>query len=256
MVTIICTGCRLRSAFEPLDIRPRALTCQVMLRLTPILMAVAIGLGMYWFSAWRTNRSLDANSKPLDDPTLGALTQRLARALEVERIPVQIYGIDVVNGLASPDGRVFLTRGMIDKYRLGEITAEELTSVIAHELGHVALGHARKRMIDFTGQNVVRTMLAMVLGRFIPFFGIYIANFLSQILAARLSRNDEYEADQYAAALMTKAGLGVGPQISLFEKLDKLAPGGQAPAWLISHPRTEDRIAAIRQLDDQWNGAS
>lgn len=219
-------------------------------------MAVAIGFAMYWFSAWRTNRSLDANSKPLSDPTIGALTLRLARALDVPRIPVQVYGVDMVNGLASPDGRVFLTRGMIDKYRFGEITAEELTSVIAHELGHVALGHARKRMFDFTGQNVVRTMLVMVLGRFIPFIGVYIANFLTQILAARLSRNDEYEADQYAAALMTKAGLGVGPQISLFEKLEGMSPAGQAPAWLISHPVTSDRIAAIRRLEAEWQGVS
>jgi putative metalloprotease len=43
-----------------------------------------------------------------------------------------------------------------------------MASVIAHEMGHVALGHARRRMIDFSGQNALRTALIMVLGRFIP----------------------------------------------------------------------------------------
>ena len=35
--------------------------------------------------------------------------------------------------------------------------------MIAHELGHVALGHIRRRMIDFTGQNAVFVMLSALL---------------------------------------------------------------------------------------------
>ena len=78
------------------------------------------------------------------------------------------------------------------------LTAEELASVIAHELGHVALGHMRRRMIDFTGQNAVFVVLSAVLNRFLPFIGIWIARLLSGALAARLSQRDEYEADAYA----------------------------------------------------------
>ena len=66
--------------------------------------------------------------------------------------------------------------------------------MIAHELGHVALGHSRRRMIDFSGQNALRTALAMVLGRYIPFIGAWIAGMLTSLLAARLSQSDEYEA--------------------------------------------------------------
>lgn len=182
-----------------------------------------------------------------------ALTRRLARVLDVPKVPVFVYQVDVVNGLAAPDGRVFITEGFLNKYRLGEVSAEEITSVIAHELGHVAMGHARKRLIDFSGQNAVRTVLAMVLGRFIPFVGIYIANALTQALAAGMSRADEFEADAYAAALMSKAGLGVGPQISLFEKLDQMSPAGGTPAWMLSHPKTPARIAAIEKLRNGWD---
>ena len=75
--------------------------------------------------------------------------------------------------------------------------------------------------------------------------------------AARLSRSDEYEADAYAAALLTKSGIGVAPQISLFEKLARLTQSnrGAAPAWLLSHPKPEERIAAIRRLSDGWGTA-
>ncbi|MCX7559961.1 M48 family metalloprotease [Sulfitobacter sp. F26204] len=226
-----------------------------MIRVLPIILAIAYGLAMYRFSAWRTARELDAKSTPLVDPALKDMSDKLAHALELKRIKVHIYEIEPVNGLAAPDGRIFITRGFYNKFRNGAVTAEELASVIAHELGHVALGHSRRRMIDFSGQNAIRTVLAMVLGRFIPFAGVWIANMLTTLLAARLSRSDEYEADAYAAALLTKAGIGVGPQISLFKKLEALTQSnaGTAPAWLLSHPKTEARVAALQTLQKRWN---
>lgn len=226
-----------------------------MIRVLPILLVIAYGLVMYHFSAWRTRKELDARSTQLADPALKDISDRLAQALDLPRIKVHIYEIEPVNGLAAPDGRIFITRGFYNKFRSGAVTAEELASVIAHELGHVALGHSRRRMIDFSGQNAIRTVLAMVLSRFIPFIGPMIAGFLTTLLAARLSRGDEYEADAYAAALLTKAGIGVAPQISLFRKLEALTQSnsGSAPAWLLSHPKTEERITALQRLQKRWN---
>lgn len=226
-----------------------------MLKLTPILLAIMYGFVMYHFSARRTAKALDAQSTELADPMLKVMSDRMAAALEVDRIRVHIYEIDPVNGLAAPDGRIFITRGFYNKFRAGEVSADEMASVIAHELGHVALGHSRRRMIDFSGQNALRTALAMVIGRFIPGVGPVIAGALTSLLAARLSRSDEYEADAYAAALLTKAGIGVEPQISLFRKLERLtaAPGGTAPAWLLSHPKTGERIKALETLQAKWS---
>ncbi|THH38910.1 M48 family metallopeptidase [Aliishimia ponticola] len=229
-----------------------------MLKLTPILLALAYGLIMYRFSVWRTARELDSQSTVLDDPELGRICDRLAGALDLPRIKVHIYEIAPVNGLAAPDGRIFITRGFYNKFRNGEVSGEEMASVIAHELGHVALGHSRRRMIDFSGQNAMRMALGMVLSRILPGIGIWIANMLTSLLAARLSRSDEFEADAYAAALLTKAGIGVAPQISLFSKLDELtrSKAGPVPAWLMSHPKTDQRIAALKKLEDKWNGAA
>lgn len=225
-----------------------------MLKFTPILLAVLYALAMYRFSTWRTGRELDARSTELADPRLKQLTDQMAAALELPRIKVHIYEIDPVNGLAAPDGRIFITRGFFRKYQQGEVTAEELASVIAHELGHVALGHSRRRMIDFSGQNALRTALAMIFARFLPGIGIHIANALTTLLAARLSRGDEYEADAYAAALLAKSGIGTGPQKSLFRKLAALTEerAGVSPAWLMSHPKTDARVAAIEALEARW----
>ncbi|HHX90850.1 MAG TPA: M48 family metalloprotease, partial [Paracoccus sp.] len=193
-----------------------------MIKYLPFLLIIGYALLMYHFSARRTARELDANSTLLADPALKALTERMARALDLRRIKVHVYEVEPVNGLAAADGRIFLTRGFLRKYHAGEVSAEELASVIAHELGHVALGHSRRRMIDFSGQNAVRMALASVLNRFLPGLGALLASGLVTMLVAGLSRADEYEADAYAAALLTKAGIGTGPQKSLFSKLGKI----------------------------------
>jgi len=225
-----------------------------MLRFTPILLALIYAVVTYRFSAWRTSRDLDSRSTELADPTLVPLIRKMAHALDLPRIRVHIFEIEPVNGLAAPDGRIFITRGFYEQYRAGNVSAEELASVIAHELGHVALGHSRRRMIDFSGQNALRTALAMVLGRFLPGIGVMIANLATSTLAARLSRSDEYEADAYAAALLSKSGIGTSAQKSLFEKLEALTKsrGGTAPAWLLSHPKTPQRILAIEALEKKW----
>ena len=224
-----------------------------MLRFSPILLALIYGLVMYKFSAWRTAKTLDQQSVTLMDPALSPLLQRMAKALDIPKLNVQIYEIDPINGLAAPDGRIFITRGFYNKYKAGDVSGEELASVIAHELGHVALGHARRRMIDFSGQNAVRAALGMVLGRILPGIGPWIAGLVANLLMARLSRGDEYEADEYAAALMVKSGLGTDAQKTLFLKLEELTGQiGSLPAWLMSHPKTADRIAAIETLEQKW----
>ncbi len=228
-----------------------------MIKLLPILLPLLYGFIVYKFSAWRTLKELDNKSVRLNDPAFTPTLDRLAAALEIPQIHVNIYEIEPVNGLAAPDGRIFITRGFYNKFKSDEVSAEELASVIAHELGHVALGHSRRRMIDFSGQNALRMALGAVLSRFLPGVGPWVAGMASNLLAARLSRSDEYEADEYAAALLTKAGYGVAPQIALFEKLETLtgAVAGKPAAWLLSHPKTSERIAAIRQLEARWDKA-
>jgi putative metalloprotease len=228
-----------------------------MIKVLPLLLAVGYAVLMLRFSVWRTRQVLDRQSQPLTDPAITRLADRMAAAMELPGIRVSVFEVEPVNGLAAPDGRIFLTRGFLNRKARGEVTAEELASVIAHELGHVALGHMRRRMIDFTGQNAVFVMLSAVLNRFVPFFGVWLANVISTALMAHLSRRDEFEADAYASALLIKSGIGTAPQKSLFRKLGALT-GSQAdgvPAWLLSHPKTDERIAAIEANEARWLGA-
>jgi putative metalloprotease len=223
--------------------------------LLPVLLVIAYGLVSMQVLLWRTTAMLDRKSRPLTDPAISRLTDRMAQALGLPAITVHVFEDDMVNGLAGPDGRIFITRGFLKRMAKGDVSPEEIASVIAHELGHVALGHSRRRMIDFTGQNVVMVLLSSVLGRVLPGIGMVIANLLAGALQAKLSRRDEFEADAYATAVLVKTGIGAGPQKSLFRKLDHLTGmrGAAMPAWLMSHPKTAERIAAIEANEARWS---
>jgi putative metalloprotease len=226
-----------------------------MLKFLPLVLAVAYGLALWHFSAWRLKADLDARSRRLDLADLRPLLARLAAAADVASVEVRVIPDPGLNGLAAPDGRIYLTQGFIDALRAGRVSAEEIAGVVAHELGHVALGHSRRRMIDFSGQNALRFVLAAVVGRFLPGLGIWVANLAASLLAAGLSRRDEFEADAWASALLIKAGIGAGPQKTLFARLDALSGSGSAAgpsAWLRSHPAAAERIAAIEANEVRW----
>ena len=227
--------------------------CDMIKLLLPVLIAAGWAFAMWKFSVWQMRRDLDRHAALIDDPELEAAIRRLGRQVGVEHLQAHTFKMDAVNGLAAPDGRIFITTGLFRRYKSGEFSAAEIASVIAHELGHVARGHSRRRMIDWTGQNAARMALGMILNRFLPIIGYYIANVLATLMMKGLSRRDEFEADEYAAALLVKAGYGVEPQISMFEKLDRLAPGGRGVAWLQSHPDPKDRIAAVREKAADWD---
>jgi metalloprotease len=222
-----------------------------------IAFALVMGFVNWRIGVARLNRMLDEKSRPLDDPKLAAVVRDLGAVVDLKDLRAHVFDMPMVNGLATPDGRIFITTALYDKYRFGLFNADEVAGVIAHELGHVALGHHARRMIDWTGQSAAALALGVLLNRFLPIVGFYIANFLSALLMARLSRRDEFEADRYATALLLKAGLPPAAQISMFRKLERMVPGADGKsgaAWLMSHPPVAERIAAIDANVAAWTG--
>lgn len=222
-----------------------------------IAFALVMGYVNWRIGIARLNRMLDEKSRPLDDPALVETVRELGAVVDLPELRARVFDMPMVNGLATPDGRIFITSALFDKYRFGLFKREEVASVIAHELGHVALGHHTRRMIDWTGQSAAALALGVLLNRFLPIIGFYIANFLSALVMARLSRRDEFEADRYATALLLKAGLPHAAQISMFRKLERMVPGAdgkRGAAWLMSHPPVPERVAAIEANVAAWTG--
>ena len=88
-----------------------------MIKFVPIILPLVYGLVMFRLSAWRLNQTLKNQSSLLADKQLLKPIQLLANALDLESISVNIYEIEPVNGLAAPDGKIFITRGFTTNLR-------------------------------------------------------------------------------------------------------------------------------------------
>jgi putative metalloprotease len=134
-----------------------------MTRLLPILLLIIGVFAMVKISAWQSGKQLRRTSKPLMNDQVEALFKRLARTAGIENIEVRLLDMPVVNGLATPSGEIYITRGLFRKFQAGRITAAELASVVAHEMGHLALGHTKRRIIDVTGAQTIHMVLGSIL---------------------------------------------------------------------------------------------
>jgi len=199
------------------------------------------------------SRKLKKNSFPLKDPVFQLHLDCFSKALNLNHLQIKVLNDRQINGLVAPDGTIYITQGFFDKYNSGQVSSAEIASVIAHELGHLALGHTKKRMVTFSAISALTFALSTFLSRVVPYLGSIIGRYLSQLILAGLSRKDEFEADAYASALLVKAGIGIVPQISLLEKINTLT-GAITPkiTWTMSHPSTVERVKAIKKLAASW----
>lgn len=229
----------------------------ILLKLLPLLLIVGYAIAVWRGSRWQLERELNGKSSELDDSEVAQRLKRLGDVVDVPSLRAQVYEIQAINGLAAPDGRIFITRGLLNWRRSGLFSADEITAVIAHELGHIALGHHKRRMAVWAAQNAARFALVLLLARFVPVIGVFIANLLGNLITAQLSQADEFEADAYATALLMKAGLDPLAQCRILRKLERMGNGAAAgPAWLLSHPSSEERAKRIEGLVADWSGAS
>ncbi len=224
-----------------------------MIKIISILFPIFLGILGYKMSSKKMSKYLDQNSTILKEPIITSLLKKVSFLLNLPKLEVYILEDLNINGFASNEGKVFLTKGFLNKYYSGVVSAEELIGVISHELGHLALGHTKKRMLTYSLQNALQMGLGYLISRIIPIIGIYISSFFTNLLKAKLSRLDEYEADRYATALMIKVGIGIEPLITLFEKLDKLTmANNESLSWLKSHPSSIERIKKIKKNAAYW----
>ncbi len=222
--------------------------------LVPALLAAIVYRLLHEFSSRRTLAMLKLESVPLDDDRIAGLARRLAASAGSPEPIIRIHETGQVNGFVAPDGTIYLTRGLHDFWRQKRFSSEEIASVIAHEIGHVANGDLRKRFAASAGRNAARYAAAILLARVLPGIGALIADLLLFLAAQRLSRSQEYAADEYAAALLLKAGIGTSPLKSLLAKLGRLSGSRGSAEWMLSHPAAEDRIKAIERFEARVSG--
>lgn len=244
------------------------------------VIVIVMNVASYWFSDKIALAMYNAQEvSPQQAPDLHAIVAELSQRAGIPKPRVYIIPTEALNAFAtgrSPKhAAVACTAGL---YRT--MNREELTGVLAHELGHVLNRDILTQTVVACVAGVI-TMLASI-ARWGAIFGGFsrdddeggsplvllvmaiVAPIAAMLVQMWISRTREYAADATGAAL---AGTPLG-LASALQRLDYAAkalpmPANNATAHMFivnplsgkglatmfsTHPSTEDRIARLRAL--------
>lgn len=153
---------------------------------------------------------------------------------------ITILDSSEVNAFALPGGFIYVTRGILALAN----DLSELAAVIAHEIAHVTLRHARARSNRVRTSEIVDRVITGVLG------GVIDANQTAERTAMNLaafSQSQELEADREGIKIAARAGFDPHAAARFLTAMGRFAqfaavPGNGGEDFLSSHPSTPDRI--------------
>jgi beta-barrel assembly-enhancing protease len=156
------------------------------------------------------------------------------------------------NAFAIPGGYIFVTTGLLV---LAE-SEQEVAGVLSHEIAHVTMRHI-SQLIDRSKRINLASMAAMIAGLLLAGGGgqggeaiAATAMAAQQSLMLKYTREHETDADQNSLHYLTKAGYDPNGLLSFLKKISRYSMGAapKIPAYLLTHPAPEDRIALMENL--------
>lgn len=147
----------------------------------------------------------------------------------------------IINAFALPGGKVFISRGLLERLE----SEAEMAGVLGHEIGHVTAQHVDERI----SQAMLLEFGVALIGGFteseLAAFG---ASLFSSGYQLKFSRDQETEADAQGLKYMTAAGYAPRAMLEVLEVLAEASHGERPPELLATHPYPETRIKAVQKL--------
>jgi predicted Zn-dependent protease len=174
-----------------------------------------------------------------------------------------ILDSDEINGLSTPGGHIFVTRGLL---RLAE-DEHEVAAILAHEISHVAYRHGAKAIMETRGRNLALRMEAWnyqlesvgagstILGRAVGILEERVQSVVNALLGDGYSQDAEIEADLGAVQILLKLGYDPYALVRVLERLDtayQQSDRRNRTGFNKTHPNPGRRIREIeRRLPEQ-----
>ena len=159
---------------------------------------------------------------------------------------VTVVRSTVPNAFSLPGGRTYFLSAMLDATQ----TQDEFEGVLAHELGHVYYRHGMHTLIATSATGL---LVGFVLG---DMTGLSVAGALgSALIDNRFSRQDEAQADAFAARTASKLGFRSRSLADVLERVAADTSFSRAFALFSNHPLTDDRRRALEALDSGSSSA-
>ncbi len=179
---------------------------------------------------------------------LARIVSRLLAAANQSQTSFTITILDSpqVNAFALPGGYIYVTRGILALAN----DASELAAVLAHEIAHVTLRHARERTSRVATSKLVDQVISGVLGGD-PETDQTVAR--SRLSLAAFSQAQELAADEEGVKIAGLAGFdphAAGRFLGTMARFSNFAEGGSEGGddFLATHPSTPNRIQRAVQI--------
>jgi predicted Zn-dependent protease len=177
-----------------------------------------------------------------------------AAGLDPKAVTINLVGSPEINAFATLGQQVYFYSGLI----VAADDVREVQGVLAHELGHVAGGHA-VRFNEGAGPATNISLLSLVVGAALLAAGAGdagIAALMAGQQAAQgkylaFSREQESRTDQAGARYLAEAGVDGTGMITFFRQLqgnEYLLAIPQDNAYNRTHPLSGERIAALENV--------
>ena len=168
----------------------------------------------------------------------------LAGHVKEKKLPfiVRVTAERQPNAMALPGGPVFVSWPLLE---LCQGQRDEIAFVLGHEMAHIVRRHTLDRIVKDAALSL---LLRQFSGRHAA--SAWLSQAGRQLLSRAFSRDDELEADAFAAALVGTAGGDATAGERLLEKLAQGTSGqsvGIAGDYLATHPPLMERIANLRR---------
>ncbi len=174
--------------------------------------------------------------------SVNSIMGRLAAARPDSPYHFHVTVVDgpMFNAFAVPGGQIVLFRKML----LSAERPEELAGVLAHEMQHIYRRHAMKALVrDLSIAAIVGAVFGDITG-----IGALAVAAGRTLTTLHYSRETEAEADREGLRLLQAAGIDPSGMVRFFETLKRHAGGAELPAYLSTHPDTDERIAEMKAL--------
>ena len=168
----------------------------------------------------------------------------LASHVKEKKLPftVRVTAEGEPNAIALPGGPIFLTWPLLE---LCQGERDEIAFILGHEMGHIVLRHTLDRLIKDAALSL---LLRHSNGRSAA--GAWLSGTGRQMLSRAFSRDEELEADTFAASLVKTAGGDARAGERLLQKLAGLASSRSASVvgfYFATHPPFAERLENLRQ---------
>lgn len=197
-----------------------------------------------------------SNFEVIDDPDLKQYVEKLGReVIDVAGIQFFDYHFFIIknkefNAFAAPSGLLFFHSGLIEEVR----SENELISVIAHEVGHIAKRHISSRLDKNTKISLATmglVLASLALGGGAATEALMVGSLAAgQSASLHFSRLDEQEADLLAYDWMKKMHRNPEGQVKMLQTMRQIARyrSAMVPQYLLTHPNPEARLDYVQNL--------